>query len=374
VTRTAVSHASLPSNVFAIVLAGGSGTRFWPKSRHNRPKQLCAIGDNESTMIELTLRRLDGLVPPDRRMIVTHVDQLAATQMLTQGLCDHYLAEPSAKNTANALALAALEVQSLARKKHISDPIILSLHADALVKRIDVFASTVEKMVASAATGQLTLLGITPEYPETGYGYIEKGLARPGLASTFKVDSFREKPDARTAQDYIETKRFLWNSGIFAWQVSTILRELEVFLPESLITLSRALGSESSFSALASDAFKSSYAGLQSIAIDPAVLEKSSKVSVVEADIGWKDVGSWDALKDCFPRDAEGNVFYGDVIAFDTQGTTVDSDAQIVGVIGVKDLVVVSSQGAVLVCPRSRAQDVKLIVEELKKRGRTDLI
>ena len=368
------TQTTLPSNIFAIVLAGGSGTRFWPKSRHNRPKQLCAIGDNESTMIELTLRRLDGLVPPDRRMIVTHIDQLQATRSMTEGLCDHYLAEPSAKNTANALALAALELQKIAALKGIENPIILSLHADALIKRLDVFKATIQKMLAAAAAGKLALLGITPEYPETGYGYIEKGQSLPQLDETYHVDSFREKPDAATAALYIKTQRFLWNSGIFAWQVSTILEELEQFLPASIAALSKALGSHRSFSELSASDFAATYNGLQSIAIDPAVLEKSQKVTVVEADIGWKDVGSWDALTQSFTPDTQGNLFYGKVISLDSEGTTVDSDAQIVACIGVKDLVIVASGGAILVCPRARAQDVKYIVEELKKQGRSDLI
>lgn len=364
----------LPSNVYAIILAGGSGTRFWPKSRHNRPKQLCQIGDSDWTMIELTLRRLDGLVPPERRIIVTHIDQLEATRALTKNLCGHFLAEPCAKNTANALALAALEVEAIAARTGIATPIILSLHADALIKRIDVFNETIQTMIASAQKDYLTLLGITPEYPETGYGYIEKGPALPGLSMTSKVSSFREKPDAKLAAQYIETKCFLWNSGIFAWKVSTILEELKTFVPKSISALAEALGSRKSFSELSASDFAGVYNGLQSIAIDPAVLEKSQKVSVVEADIGWKDVGSWDALTQSFATDANGNLFYGDVINIDSTGTTVDSDAKVVACIGLKDMVVVCSEGAILVCPRDRAQDVKFIVEELKKRGRTELV
>lgn len=364
----------LPSNVFAIILAGGSGTRFWPKSRHKRPKQLCQIGDNDYTMIELTLRRLDGLVPRERRIVVTHIDQVEATQQITGKLCGHFLAEPAAKNTANALALAALEVQEIARAQGIENPIILSLHADALIKRIDVFTDTIKAMIASSVKGKLTLLGITPEYPETGYGYIEKGVALDGLKATYQVDSFREKPDAALATKYIETKRFLWNSGIFAWQVSTILDELKAFVPNSVKVLSEVLGKEKSFTHLPAERFADAYKSLQSIAIDPAVLEKSKKVTVVEADIGWKDVGSWEALTQSFPTDEQGNLFYGEVINIDSSGTTVDSDARIVACIGLKDMVVVCSEGAILVCPRDRAQDVKYIVEELKKRNKLDLV
>ncbi|MBC7532884.1 MAG: mannose-1-phosphate guanylyltransferase [Oligoflexus sp.] len=364
----------LPSNVYAIILAGGSGTRFWPKSRHNRPKQLCQIGDSDWTMIELTLRRLDGLVPPERRIIVTHIDQLEATRAITKSLCGHFLAEPCAKNTANALALAALEVETMAKRDGVAEPIILSLHADALIKRIDVFNETIQSMIASAQKDHLTLLGITPEYPETGYGYIEKGPTLPGLSLTYKVSSFREKPDAKLAAQYIETKRFLWNSGIFAWKVSTILGELKIFVPESVSALVQALGTRKSFQDLSASDFASVYNSLQSIAIDLAVLEKSQKVSVVEADIGWKDVGSWDALTQNFSTDDQGNLFYGEVINIDSTGTTVDSDAKVLACIGLKDMIVVCSEGAILVCPRDRAQDVKFIVENLKKRGRTELI
>jgi mannose-1-phosphate guanylyltransferase len=324
-------------------------------------------------MIELTLRRLDDLVPVERRIIVTHVDQLTETRAITSKLCGHYIAEPSAKNTANALALVALEVEKLAASQGIENPIILSLHADALIKRLDVFTETISSMIASAQKGNLTLLGITPEYPETGYGYIEKGARLNGLDFTYRVDSFREKPDAALAASYIETERFLWNSGIFAWQVSTIIGELKTYLPSSVQILAQVLGSHRSFTELPFDQFSEAYNSLQSIAIDPAVLERSNLVTVVEADIGWKDVGSWDALSQCFKTDANGNLFYGDVISIDSSGITIDSDAKMVACIGVKDLVVVCSEGAVLVCPRERAQDVKYIVEQLKKRGSLEL-
>ena len=266
------------------------------------------------------------------------------------------------------------KVKQIAARAGVEDPIILSLHADALIKRMDVFTKIIQTMVASAQKGNLTLLGITPEYPETGYGYIEKGPALAGLETTFKVDSFREKPDTKLAAQYIETKRFLWNSGIFAWKVSTILDELTTFLPKSVAALSEVLGNESSFSKLSKERFAATYGSLQSIAIDPAVLEKSKKVTVVEADIGWKDVGSWDALTQSFTPDADGNLFYGEVVNLGSTGTTVDSDAKVVACIGLKDMIVVCSEGSVLVCHRDRAQDVKFIVEELKKRGQHHLV
>lgn len=363
----------LASNVYAVILAGGSGTRFWPKSRLKRPKQLCRIGDSDHTMIELTLQRLDGLVPVERRIIVTHQEQMEATQALTKNACKHFLAEPSAKNTANALALAVLEVKKLAEQDGAHEPIMISLHADALIAKLDRFQSTLHEMAQTAREGFLTLLGVTPEYPETGYGYIEKGEKFSGMPAAYRVSSFREKPNAVLAQDYIATRRFLWNSGIFCWQISTVLDELRHFVPASMSKLETLLGSSKSFTAIPRPRLTETYNQLESIAIDPAVLEKSSRVAVVEADIGWKDVGSWDALDQCFKPDAQGNLFYGETIAIDSTGITVDSDAKVVACIGVKDLVIVCSEGAILVCPKDKAQDVKKIVDELKKRGQSQL-
>lgn len=366
---------ALAPHVYAVILAGGSGTRFWPKSRHLEPKQLCRIGSSDATMLEQTLERLDALIPPERRLIVTHKDQMDLTRRLAEGRCGHFLAEPAAKNTAHALALAALEIA----RQHTESgpvPIMISVHADALIKNHEAFIQAVERMVQTAQMEKLTLLGITPQYAETGYGYIEKGAALKPQNPVYAVSSFREKPDQVTATSYIKTGRFLWNSGIFAWRVDTILAELQSYLPESMKALSQLVEEYGvrSFNEVPQTELARTYNALPSVAIDNGVLEKSQRVAVVEADIGWKDVGSWDALDQCFPTDEKGNLFYGDVIAIDSEGITVDSDTKIVACIGVKDLVVVVSKGAVLVCPKSRAQDVKKIVEELKARGRNDLV
>jgi mannose-1-phosphate guanylyltransferase len=339
------------------------------------PKQLCRIGSSDATMLEQTLERLDALVPPERRLIVTHKDQMASTRRQAEGRCEYFLAEPAAKNTAHALALAALEIARMHTEQGPT-PIMISVHADALIKNHEAFMLAVERMVQTAQAEKLTLLGITPEYAETGYGYIEKGAALKPQSPVYEVSSFREKPDQATATSYIETGRFLWNSGIFAWRVDTILAELQQYLPESMQPLKQLLEEYAvrSFNEVPQNELARTYNALPSVAIDNGVLEKSRRVAVVEADIGWKDVGSWDALDQCFPTDEKGNLFYGDVIAIDSEGITVDSDTKIVACVGVKDLVVVVSKGAVLVCPKSRAQDVKKIVEELKARGRSDLV
>ncbi len=367
--------ALMPDHVYVVILAGGSGTRFWPKSRHLSPKQLCSIGDGQQTMLETTLHRIDGFVPPERRMVVTHRDQVAGTRAVTGQQCPLVLAEPDAKNTANALALAAIEIK--ARYKGSRPPIMISLHADHVIKKKDAFLQCLQEAVAVAEQGYLTLMGIVPDYPETGYGYIEKGSPLPGhsiLATT--VQSFREKPELPLAREYLQTGRFLWNSGMFIWQVDVILRELAERLPVTVSKLQTLLhdSGKSSFTEVPPDRLTAVYSELPKIAIDNAVLEVSRNVAVIQSDIGWQDVGSWNALTQCFTTDASGNYIQGDVMAIDTNGSTIDSDGPFVACIGLENMVVVAAKGAILVCPQDRAQDVKLIVERLKEQKRLSLV
>lgn len=360
-------------HVYAVVLAGGSGTRFWPKSRHKSPKQLCKIGRADKTMLEITLDRLEGVIPPQRRMIVTHHEQMAATQQLAKKQCDIFIAEPEARNTANALALAALEIK--ARHKGTRPPIMISLHADHVIQKQQQFLEVLQQAVAVAEHNFLTLLGIVPRYAETGYGYIEAGEGlKLDSTGAVKVQSFREKPDAKTAQEFISTGKFFWNCGIFVWKVDVLLEELKTFLPKPVEDLSKLLNDTSSFTQVPFATLSETYSQLPKIAIDHAVLEVSRRVAMVKADIGWQDVGSWDALAQCFPTDAKGNIVSGDVIQFDCTNTTIDSDGPLIATIGLNDLVVVAAHGAVLVCPRARAQDVKKVVELLKEQKRPEYL
>ncbi len=193
---------STGTDIYAVILAGGSGTRFWPKSRHLKPKQLCKIGGQQATMLEITLSRLDGLIPPERRIIVTHKDQVALTREIVGSQAQTILAEPQAKNTANALALAALEIESIEKNKGTL-PIMISLHADHVIKDVSGFKKLLGNGIEVAKEGHLTLLGVVPEYVETGFGYIEKGDKIGVGRNAFKVNSFREKPDYATAKSYV---------------------------------------------------------------------------------------------------------------------------------------------------------------------------
>ncbi len=363
-------------HIFAVILAGGSGTRFWPKSRLTSPKQLCKIGDSEATMLELTLQRLDDFIPPERRLIVTHRDQMEATRSIVGDRCQRILAEPEARNTASALALAAIDIESFYQGNQ--PPIMISLHADHIIAKLDEFKSSLQRGIAAAEQGSICLLGILPAYPETGYGYIERGEGIDGLEGGYKVKSFREKPDLETAKSYLEKGGFYWNAGIFVWQNQVLLDELHHQLPvivDSLRGLVRdSQNPKDGILGVSAKNLQTTYSHLPKISIDHAVLEISENVVTVEADIGWKDVGSWDALSECFPTDENGNLSYGESLALDCRNTTIDSDGAFVATIGLDEMVVVSAKGGVLVCPKSRAQDVKHIVEALKKQGRLDLL
>jgi mannose-1-phosphate guanylyltransferase/mannose-6-phosphate isomerase len=371
-----VPHTSqLGPDVYAVILAGGSGTRFWPKSRHLRPKQLCRIGDPERTLLEVTLARLDGVIPPERRLIVTHADQAEATRKIVGTSVRSVLAEPEAKNTAAALALAAVELGGLATGK---SAVMLSLHADHVVRDVPAFRRAIEASVAVARAGKLALLGVVPEYAETGYGYIERGDVLADGLPGHAVASFREKPERAVAEGYVATKRFLWNAGMFAWRLDTLEAELARTLPVTLTTLA-AVAAEypphrGGLAACPPAELARAYKQLPKISIDHAVLETSTKAAVVSADIGWQDVGAWDALARAFGADADGNYVRGDACLLDATGTTVDSDGPFVAVLGAKDLCVVAAAGAVLVCPKDRAQEVKRIVDWRAAANRRELL
>jgi len=350
----------------AVILAGGSGTRFWPRSRRDRPKQLLDIlGDKP--LIALTIDRLGGLFRRERIWVVTHRDQVAGVRRHVDLDDDRILIEPSSRNTAPAVGLAALRL----RREAGDDAVFAMLPSDHYVADVDAFLKTLMIAKDVAAQGQLVTIGIRPRYPETGYGYIDVGEALEELEypGVHQVSQFVEKPDPQTAARYVESGAYMWNSGTFIWRVGTLLDALRTQLPdvhEGLREIEQA--------DFEPDTVARVYEGFPDISIDYGIMERAENRAVVLGDFGWSDVGSWSALGELLDGDAQGNVTQGDVLALDCHDSVLIGDGSLLATVGMRDVVVVATDDAVLVCPKERAQDVKRVVQALQERGQDECL
>ena len=355
--------------MYAIVMAGGSGTRFWPASRQHLPKQFLTI-TGESTMFEQSLDRVSPLIPAERVLVVVNRLHEALTRQLTAGRYLQVLVEPVGRNTAACIGLAALYVA----RENPDAPMII-LPADHFVAHPRKFTETLASAAEIASTGCIVTLGATPTRPETGYGYIELANEnRSGSAdqSYFSVARFVEKPDQATALEYLSSGNYLWNCGIFAFTASTILRELEICVPqlfEGLCRIDRAIGTPDYESTL-----QEVYPSLESISIDYAVMERTKvPIYVLPAHFGWSDVGSWQAVYELSEgrRDDRNNFVVGDAAFEDSEDNLVYSKSgRLVALLGVKGLAVIDTPDALLVADLNRSQEVKKLPEALKGSGR----
>ena len=349
--------------LYAVIMAGGSGTRFWPASRAGRPKQFLPIS-GERPMIVETYRRMEGLVPPERVLVVTAASQAELVRRALPELPpENVLSEPEARNTAPCVALAAFEV---ARRD--PDAVQAVLAADHVIEPADSFRATLAAAADEAARADcLITFGVKPAFPATGYGYVETGaeLEPSNGIPVHAVARFVEKPDRARAEEFVASGRFFWNSGIFVWSTSSILAAVERFMPEAWEGL-RSVQAGADLAAV--------YAGLPAQPIDVAVMERADNVRMLPIDYTWNDVGSWAALAELTPADEEGNhPVLSDgarLVAEDASGCLAYAEGgRVIALVGVRDLVVVQAGDATLVCPRDRAQDVKRIVERLKRDG-----
>jgi mannose-1-phosphate guanylyltransferase/mannose-6-phosphate isomerase len=348
-----------------VILSGGSGTRLWPLSRSHYPKQFLPLV-TENTMLQETLLRLDGLGNIDNPIVVCNEDHrfMVAEQLRELGVTPQsILLEPVGRNTAPAVAMAALSADS-------PDALLLVLAADHVISDVASFQLSILKAVQLADSGALVTFGIVPTGPETGYGYIQRGDA-DAAGESYSVAAFVEKPDLSTATAYIDSGDYYWNSGMFVFRASRYLEELERHNPAMLAACQKAHQN-----ALVSPDFtrlgKEAFAACPADSIDYAVMEKTDSAVVVPLNAGWNDVGSWSALWDVAGKDVNGNAIKGDVLAVDTGNSYLHSENKLVAVVGLSDMVVVETDDAVMVSPRSRVQEVKQIVDLLKAAGRCE--
>jgi mannose-1-phosphate guanylyltransferase len=359
--------------LYPVIMAGGSGTRFWPLSRKERPKQFLALVGGEP-LLAATVGRLPPLAKAERTYVVCGpVHAKSVRKMLPKLPAENVVVEPCARNTAPCVGLAALHI---ARR----DPkgVMAMLPADHHISKPKAFREALAAAAAVAAQGSIVTIGIRPSRPDTGYGYLKLGArmaasgSKPGL-EPYKVARFVEKPDAATAERYLADGSYLWNAGIFLFRADVILAEIKRAMPDlgkQLDVIGAALGT-----AREERTLKKVFPTCPSISIDYGVMEKSDKIAVIPADFGWSDVGSFDALSDVREGDAQGNVTEGEALVLGGRGNVVLAHpGRPLVLIGLEDVIAVDAGDAVLVCHRDKAQDVRKAVDELKKRGREELL
>jgi mannose-1-phosphate guanylyltransferase / mannose-6-phosphate isomerase len=352
----------------AVILAGGTGTRLWPLSRLQLPKQFLRL-HGEKTLLETTIDRLSPLIAPTQALIVTAAS-FAKGEAYNAVSAYETLLEPVPRNTAPAIALAAAWMLHEARE---GDPLMIVLPADHVIKRQDAFQQSLQDAVQVASAGKLVTFGIRPTRPDTGFGYVKarpvsSAAPLPRHARALRVEHFAEKPDAPTAAGFLAEGSYFWNSGMFVWRASAILAEIERFLPQvhAIVEEMRACWAQDQGVQEVVDRL---FPHMPSISIDHGVLEKSPNVLLLPCDIGWSDVGSWDAVHEIAEQDACGNALQGNVIAEGCRNSLIHSSKRLVAAVGVEDVCVIETPDAVLVTKRGESQRVREIVEALKQRN-----
>lgn len=360
----------MSNHFYALIMAGGVGSRLWPLSRQKSPKQvLPLVGDR--SMFQGAVDRLQPLLMPEDVFVVVGEEQVDLLKAEGTGIPDrNFVIEPAGRGTAPAIALSAITL-----RQHDPDAIMVVLTADHFIGDAEGFREVLKAAGEVAAQGHLVTLGITPSSPSTGYGYIERGrhLTNANGYAAYQVVAFREKPDLVTAKHFVVSGKHSWNSGMFVWKVSRFLEELSLTMPEfyqQLLAIEAALGTPA-FDRVLHEVWQN----VKAQTVDYGVMEKARDVAVVPAEFGWNDIGSWATLLEILDNDEQGNVIRrAEHLGVDTSNTLVFGHDRLVATIGLHDMIVIDTGDAILVCPKDRAQDVKLVVDTLKKNGKNQYL
>ena len=352
----------------ALIMAGGRGERFWPKSRKNLPKQFLSLTDDGKTMIQLTIERILPLVKLEDIFIATNkaYRDLVLEQIL--GLPEeNVLCEPVGRNTAPCIGLGAVHIS-----KKYDDAVMFVLPSDHLIKFTNMFLKTLETGAGVAENNtNLVTIGITPDYPETGYGYI-KFNPRKTEGQAYAVERFVEKPSLEVAKEYLSTEEYLWNSGMFIWKVSSILKNMQKFMPdtyESLIKIKKAIATPQQDSILEKE-----FHNMQSQSIDYGIMEKADDIYILPGTFGWDDVGSWLAVERIKKTNEFGNAVTGNIITVNTHNCIIQGDKKLIAIVGMEDTIVVDTTDATLICAKDSAGEIKKVMENLKICNRNEYI
>lgn len=354
--------------VTALIMAGGRGERFWPRSRKSLPKQFLSLTDDGKTMIQLTVERISPLVELEDIYIATNKDykQLALEQL--PGIPEeNILCEPIGRNTAPCIGLGAVHIS-----KKYEDAVMLVLPSDHLIKFNKMYLSTIKDACALAEENtNLVTIGITPDYPETGYGYI-KFDSREMEGRAFKVDRFVEKPTLEVAKEYLASEEYLWNSGMFIWKVSSILKNMQKFMPDTyshLMTVKESIGTPEQEMVLDKE-----FHAMESQSIDYGIMEKAENIYILPGTFGWDDMGSWLAVERIKKTNEFGNVVNGNIITVNTRDCIIQGGKKLIATVGLDDLIVVDTEDATLICAKDSAGDIKKVLENLKICNRDEYI
>ncbi len=352
----------------ALIMAGGKGERFWPKSRLNLPKQFLSLTDDGKTMIQLTVERISPIVDIKDVYIATNKNYKELVKQQLPGIPEeNILCEPIGRNTAPCIGLGAVHIS-----KKYDDAVMVVLPSDHLIKNNEVFVDTLKNACEIAESGSnLVTIGITPNYPETGYGYIkyDKSLA---YKAGYEVQKFVEKPDLDTAKSYLADGTYLWNSGMFAWKVSTILECFDKFMNstyEGLLRIKDAIGKTDE-----QEVLEKEFPNLESQSVDYGIMEKADSIYILPGDFGWDDVGSWLAVGRIKKNDENNNVINGNVVAVNTENCVIEGGKKLIATVGLRDMVVVDTDDATLITTKENAGEIKKVLAELRESGKNSYL